>query len=174
MDRRQLLHQIVLSTATCAPLLICAGKAGSAAFAAPLIPETTKATATVAKDRFGSVLLATQYLSSKPAGDRSLVLGLKDEPTYLIVNNDKSAIEDFALNAECSHLGCIVPWNEFEKKFECPCHGSKYDAMGNVLRGPAPYALSLAHVTTEEDTGRILLSPWTEVDFRTNESPWWK
>jgi len=181
VDRRQLLHQIVLFTAT--PLVAATTTAAAVgaivslpepAAAASWIPETTKATETFAKDKFGSVLIAANYLASKPASDRSLVLGLKDEPTYLIVNDDKTALESFALNAECSHLGCIVPWNDFEKKFECPCHGSKYDAMGNVLRGPAPYALALAHVSTAEDSGKIVVSPWTETDFRTNGPPWWK
>ena len=182
IDRRQLLHQIVLFTST--PLVVATTTTTAAvgaivslpkpAAAASWIPETTKATETFAKDKFGSVLIAAQYLASKPASDRSLVLGLKDEPTYLIVNDDKTALESFALNAECSHLGCIVPWNDFEKKFECPCHGSKYDAMGNVLRGPAPYALALAHVNTDEDSGKIVVSPWTETDFRTNGPPWWK
>ena len=167
IDRRQLLQQIVLFSVTSFITL------PEAAASAPLIPKTTKATATFAKDKFGSALIAEQYVASKPARDRSLVFGLKDEPTYLIINEDKSSLLTFALNAECSHLGCIVPWNEFEKKFECPCHGSTYDAMGNVLRGPAPKSLTLAHVDTDEESGKIVMSPWTETDFRTNESPWW-
>ena len=170
MDRRQLLHRLVLFTA--APFSTTALPHNTAS-AAPLIPETTTAKETFARDRFGSVLMASDYVNSKPARDRSLVLGLKDEPTYLLVSNDRT-LENFALNAECSHLGCVVPWNEFEQKFECPCHGSKYDAMGNVLRGPAPNALALAHVSTDEESGKIVVSPWTETDFRTNEPPWWK
>jgi len=172
MDRRYLLQRIVLSTAILAEI---ATQNEAAANAAAWIPETTKAVPTFARERFGTVLLTSRYVASKPAGDRSLVLGLRDEPTYLIVSvsDDKKVLEPFALNAECSHLGCIVPWNEFEQKFECPCHGSRYDALGNVLRGPAPYGLALARVGADEETGSILLSPWTEPDFRTNSSPWW-
>lgn len=42
-----------------------------------------------------------------------------------------------ALSARCTHLGCWVHFNEAEKEFVCPCHGSAYDLQGKRLRGPA-------------------------------------
>ena len=125
---------------------------------------------TTAKDELGNPVKATGWLSDHPAGDRSLVQGLKGDPTYLIVE-ETDAISSFGINAICTHLGCVVPWNSGANKFICPCHGSQYDKNGKVVRGPAPLSLAIAHVSVEED--KVLISQWTETDFRTGSNPWW-
>lgn len=56
-----------------------------------------------------------------------------------------------ALSSKCTHLGCAVPWDEKEKKFLCPCHGSSFDISGAVLTSPAPRPLDLYPVHIENN-----------------------
>ncbi len=48
------------------------------------------------------------------------------------------------LSARCAHMGCIVAWNADERTWDCPCHGSRYDALGTVIHGPATTGLANA------------------------------
>jgi glycine/D-amino acid oxidase-like deaminating enzyme/nitrite reductase/ring-hydroxylating ferredoxin subunit len=52
-------------------------------------------------------------------------------------------------SAICRHLGCVVDWNTLESTWDCPCHGSRYDAYGHVLQGPANSDLPV--VESEEE-----------------------
>jgi glycine/D-amino acid oxidase-like deaminating enzyme/nitrite reductase/ring-hydroxylating ferredoxin subunit len=49
-----------------------------------------------------------------------------------------------AVGAACAHMGCVVGFNEVERTWECPCHGSRYAADGSVLQGPAVKPLERA------------------------------
>jgi nitrite reductase/ring-hydroxylating ferredoxin subunit len=71
----------------------------------------------------------------------------------------------FAVNATCPHLGCTV--NHKNNQFECPCHGSQFDAQGRVLVGPAARTLERVQLTLSAD-GHIVADRGAIVngDFR--------
>ena len=60
-----------------------------------------------------------------------------------------------ALNRECTHLGCTVPWLGEEGRFVCPCHASSFDINGDVLSPPAPRPLDLFAVRIENDIVKV-------------------
>jgi cytochrome b6-f complex iron-sulfur subunit len=69
-----------------------------------------------------------------------------------------------ALYQKCVHLGCRVPWCKASQWFECPCHGSKYNRVGEKKGGPAPRGLDRFGVTIDGgdlmiDTKAPILGP---------------
>ena len=57
----------------------------------------------------------------------------------------------YALRTACTHLGCITIWNETERKFKCPCHGSGFQSNGINLEGPAPRPLERVAIALADD-----------------------
>jgi glycine/D-amino acid oxidase-like deaminating enzyme/nitrite reductase/ring-hydroxylating ferredoxin subunit len=54
----------------------------------------------------------------------------------------------------CPHLGCHVGWNEAEKSWDCPCHGSRFSPVGKLINGPA-----VSDLASEDYDEEIPLTP---------------
>lgn len=72
-----------------------------------------------------------------------------------------------ALWQRCVHLGCRVPWCGPSQGFECPCHGSKYNSIGEYFAGPAPR--NLDRFAVEIRNGRFIIRTGTIV--QTSRAP---
>jgi len=98
-------------------------------------PEVAKLQAHVGVHFFGDRVRPADVTSSAdvPAGEARVV---RSGAGKVGVYRD----EDGGLHAvslRCTHLGCLTRWNDAERSWDCPCHGSRFDPDGNVLAGPA-------------------------------------
>ncbi len=90
------------------------------------------------QDRFRSP--EGKSLRAVPRGEgKILQLGGKKLAVY---RDKKGGVKK--MSAVCTHMGCLVRWNQAEATWDCPCHGSRFDPKGKVLAGPAETPLSPA------------------------------
>jgi glycine/D-amino acid oxidase-like deaminating enzyme/nitrite reductase/ring-hydroxylating ferredoxin subunit len=68
----------------------------------------------------------------KPGEGAVIRRGLKKIAVY---RDESGTLHE--MTAVCPHLKCIVHWNRTETTWDCPCHGSRFDALGKVLNGPS-------------------------------------
>lgn len=76
-----------------------------------------------------------------PAGDAPVSI---PSGRFHVSNTEQGLL---ILYGVCTHLGCLPKWNTTTTRFECPCHGSKYNANGTYIEGPAPRGLDRFPVT---------------------------
>ena len=79
------------------------------------------------------------------------------EENFVIVRDSRGL---YAISTTCTHLGCTVA--PTAQGFACPCHGSRFDADGNVVGGPAPRALPWLEMSRAAD-GQLVIFADNEV-----------
>ncbi len=72
---------------------------------------------------------------------------IEDQETYIV----RTADGFYAIQAICTHLGCITQWKPERNRIECPCHGSKFTMLGVKIEGPAPLPLPHYQITLTVD-----------------------
>lgn len=68
------------------------------------------------------------------ANDSGSIIEVNDEKVGIYKNSSGKV---FAVKPICTHLGCLLSWNDVDKTWDCPCHGSRFDFMGRNIYDPA-------------------------------------
>ena len=89
--------------------------------------------------------------SNKTIIESDIQNGITFHENFIITKNN-SSMKIFS--SKCSHLGCRITRME-ENEFVCPCHGSRYNLSGDVIKGPAQKSLKLLQV--EKDKNKIII-----------------
>lgn len=107
-----------------------------------------------------------RFLSFQPPDSASTVIPVGQPGNYLssslvyvaegrvYIGRDKGGL--YALDAVCTHLGCLVQQKE-EGGFVCPCHESHFDVDGRPESGPASQSLRYLHLSLDQETGQLLV-----------------
>lgn len=81
------------------------------------------------------------------------VVSVGDRPV-IVVNTKTGGLKAFS--AICTHLGCIVSWNERKSIIQCPCHDGFFNAStGAVISGPPPRPIASYELAVKD--GRVLV-----------------
>ncbi|AKB13949.1 Glycine/D-amino acid oxidase [Methanosarcina thermophila] len=96
-----------------------------------------------------SELIAQEDLPEVEPGQGVLVEKGEDK---MAVYRDPQGIL-YTLNPACRHMGCTVSWNDADRTWDCHCHGSRYNARGEVIQSPAVYGLLEKKVKEQNQYG---------------------
>ena len=100
---------------------------GGAAF----VSENVRSGAALVRDRV--IGAKERRLEEVGPGEGAVV---RHEGERVAVSRSEAG-EATAVSAVCTHLGCVVGWNAVDRTWDCPCHGSRFAASGEVISGPA-------------------------------------
>jgi len=78
--------------------------------------------------------------------------------SVLVISDPANSSQVLAVNAACTHKGCIVAWQKEQNAFVCPCHTAKFAGDGKVLQGPAEKPLPAYIAKVEGDSVLVKIS----------------
>jgi cytochrome b6-f complex iron-sulfur subunit len=136
------------------------GPSSAGGFGSPInIGAIADIQAAIAKEMPYYNATAKVYINPYPKADVP-----KAKKIYAPIIVAGMALGYVALYQRCVHLGCRVPWCQTSQWFECPCHGSKYNRVGEKKAGPAPRGLdrfpfTISGGSMTVDTQTIILGP---------------
>jgi nitrite reductase/ring-hydroxylating ferredoxin subunit len=111
-------------------------------------PRLLAAQANVARHFIGDRLRTSHvdHVAEIPPGTGA-VLRVAGE-RCAVYRDDDGAVH--AISATCTHMGCVVHFNDAERSWDCPCHGSRFGTDGTVLEGPANKPLERREIPSEK------------------------
>lgn len=99
--------------------------------------------------RLGERWVEVGTLDSLPIG-RARMVRHGREPVFVVRTGEETLV---GLSGVCTHLHCVLGWNEAARTLDCPCHAGVFDLNGNVVTGPP--SRSLRNYEVETRLGRI-------------------
>ena len=75
--------------------------------------------------------------------DNGGIIKINDENVGIYKDKDGNI---YAVKPVCTHLGCLLSWNNLDKTWDCPCHGSRFDYMGKNIYEPAIKGLTIINI----------------------------
>lgn len=97
------------------------------------------------RQSLGERVIQVGPLESIPVGKARLVRHGR-EPIFVVRTDEETVV---GLAGVCTHLHCVLEWNEAQRQLGCPCHEGAFDLNGNVLKGPPPRSLRRYQVQTQ-------------------------
>jgi cytochrome b6-f complex iron-sulfur subunit len=148
VSRREFLNYVWVGSLA---IFMAASGGAMLAFAMPRFKE----------GEFGGTFTVGTVSEKLPAPDATPV-NYPDLKFWLVNIGPKEAAKGggneglLALYKVCVHLGCLYAWVDSTVRFECPCHGSKYQADGTYIEGPAPRDLDRFRVVITDGQGNLV------------------